>query len=248
MNNFNINYLSGIPAEMAHVHFIEQKLGLKCDHNSFDHSEYSFDHHNAVDIVIPVKGKRILLEVTNPKERTHMNKDIMDSKIEYFHRKDPEHKDEWVLSISFPNMSKEEKEKLKKERIQLIPTYIHAEEDNLHTTVRALFDSALFKLLKPFSKRYQTNLTAIEVEASINRLKILEIIKIGKEMTISDGKNPPITCSKKDSHYIERIVVTDRAGNALWQHIGERKRLNILRRIVLLLKFNELSPTGKGTV
>ena len=107
MSNFNINYLSGIPAEMAHVHFIEQKLGLKCDHNSFDHSEYSFDHHNAVDIVIPVKGKRILLEVTNPKKLTHMNNDIIDSKIEYFHRQDPEHKDEWVLSISFPNISKD---------------------------------------------------------------------------------------------------------------------------------------------
>ena len=36
-------------------------------------------------------------------------------------------------------------EKLKKERIQLIPTYVHAEEDNLHTTIRALFESALIQ-------------------------------------------------------------------------------------------------------
>lgn len=251
-SNFsNINYLSGIPLEKAMVMFSEQKLGLECSHNSFDPSEYSFDHHNVVDIVITVKGKKFYIELTNPKLSTQISKEIVDSKIEYFHRQDPEHKGEWVLGISFPNISKESKEDLKREGITLVPIYIHAEEDNLHSTIRALFDSALFKLLKPFSKRYQTDLSDIEVKSYLAEMKMLTIISDAKRTIINDGEHSPITCSKKDSQYIEKIAGNDREGNregnALWQHLSERKRLNILRRIVLLLKINELSPTEKGT-
>jgi hypothetical protein len=236
-SNFsNINYLSGIPLEVAGSLFFGQKLGLECSHNSFDPSEYSFDHHNAVDIVIKAGKKKTYVECTNPKESTFMCNSIMDEKIEHFHRDDPEHEGNWVLLMSFPNISKEEFEKLKKENITLVPIYIHAEKENLHTTIRALFDSALFKLLRPFSKRYQTNLADIEVKSYLAKMKMLSFIQIGKEMMINNGKNPPITCSKKDSQYIERIK-----DNALWQHLSEKKKMNILRRIVFLLKINGAS-------
>jgi len=240
-SNFgNINFLSGIPLEVAGSLFCGPKLGLDCSHNSFDPSEYSFDHHNVVDAVVKVKGKTFDIEYTNPKETTFLNDEIIDSKIEYFHRQDPEHKDEWVLVISFPNISKESIEKLKKERITLVPLYIHAEKENLHSTIRALFDSALFKLLKPFSKRYQTNLADIEVKSYLAKMKMLSIIADAKEIHINDGNNPIITCNKKLIPNVE--AVGDRR---LWQHLSERKRLNALRRIVFLLKLNEASFSRK---
>jgi hypothetical protein len=243
-NNFsNINYLTGIPLEKAVALFIEQKLGLECSHNNFVSSEYSFDHHNTVDIVISVKGKKIYLELTNPKKTTFLNDAIVDSKIEYFHRQDPEHKGEWVLGISFRNISKESIEKLKKERISVVELCIHAEEENLHATLRALFDSALFKMLKTFSKRYQTDLAKIDAESYLSKMKMLSIISDAKKLYINDGKNPQITCNKKVVPNVEAI-----GDRRLWQHLSERKRLQVLRRIVFLLKINERSPLKKGTV
>ena len=103
MSNFNIKYETGISLEKAVALFINQKLGLQCSHNDFDPSKYAFDHHNTVDIVAEDK---VLIECTNPKETTFMNDKIMDSKIEYFHRQDPEHSKLWVMVVSFLVLAK----------------------------------------------------------------------------------------------------------------------------------------------
>ena len=236
MNNFNIKYESGIDFEKAVALFIKQKLGLRCSHNDFNPSKYAFDHHNTVDIVVEEK---ILIECTNPKESTSMNDTIMDSKIEYFHRQDPKHNMLWVMVVSFLVFSKEMKAKIRSEGIHLVPIYVHAEKENLHKTIRALFESALFKLLKPFSKKYRVNNKLIDSHAhEVLDNEKLNIISTGSRVYINDGKNPKIeynATSKKSANKIIDSVIH------LWQHQETRKDLQTLRRIVFLLKINELS-------
>ncbi len=157
MKKFTPRYESGIPLEKAVVNFLG-KMGISNSHNDFSPSRYVNDNHNVVDVVLKERGEdKALIECTNPKETTFMNNRIMKSKIEYFHRADPEHKNLWVLLISFLTFSKEIMELIIKEGIQLVVLNKRVTSENIHKVIRGLFTSPLFTLLRPFSRKYREN-------------------------------------------------------------------------------------------
>lgn len=155
MKKFNPRYESGIPLEKAVVNFLG-KMGISNSHNNFTPSSYVNDNHNVVDIVLKERGQdKALIECTNPKETTFMNNRIMKSKMEYFHRKDPEHSYLWVLVVSFLTFSKEIMELIVKEGIQLVVLNKRVTKENIHRVIRGLFNSPLFTLLRPFSIKHR---------------------------------------------------------------------------------------------
>lgn len=170
------------------------------------------DNHNVVDIVIEDKA---LIECTNPKDSTFMNDKIMNDKIDYFHRKDPEHKLLWSLVVSFLVFSKEVMERILKEGIYLVVLNVRTTEENIHKVSRGLFTSTLFKLIRPFSKKYREP-EPTETKPKENKL----ITDYTKE------ENPPSKtidnyCIDNDYH--------------LYQHSEDNKNLQVLRVIEFLV-------------
>jgi len=142
--------VSGINLEKPVSWFLEQKMKFNetVDHNAFDDS-YPTDNHNVVDIV--VKGKA-LIECTNPKETTWMSDEIMRKKLDYFQRIDPHHYLIWFLIISFVNFSDAIKHLIKRLRIILVETGIHAEKSNFREVVKRLFHTSLYSTLTKIVK------------------------------------------------------------------------------------------------
>src|SRR4030066_1336500 len=144
-------HLNGIPLEKQVVHFLAQKmdLGNLVDHNDFSPKFYPNDNHNVVDIVV---SDKLLIEVTNPKESTWMDDDIMSNKIDYLHRKDPFHKLIWVMLISFANFSELITRKLAENNIILVVLNIHADNYSHCRVVKQLFKTKLYHLVKRIFK------------------------------------------------------------------------------------------------
>lgn len=146
-------FLNGIPLEEAVAWFIEKMgLGSILDHNNFNPHIYPNDKHNIVDAELKNK---LLYECTNPKSTTSMNDSIMENKLGYFWRKDPEHLLMWVLIVSYANFSDHIKQLINEYGIVLIELKETATESNLSTFKRHLYHSKLYgliKRLKPYHK------------------------------------------------------------------------------------------------
>ena len=155
-------YENGIPLEYAKKIFYVHALGFgsKYKHNNLDPKKYPNEKRLVVDGVfeVPVIFQGIhyagvLSEDTNPKKSTIYSDEIIESKIEYFKKKDPEHKYLWSLTVSHFNFSKKIKEKIENLRICLDVLNLTATKDNIHQIIRVLFCTRLYFLLKPYSPR-----------------------------------------------------------------------------------------------
>ena len=51
--------------------------------------------------IVDIETEHMLIECTNPKRSTHLNKHDIEEKLNYYSRKDPEHKKHWILIISY---------------------------------------------------------------------------------------------------------------------------------------------------
>jgi hypothetical protein len=140
-------YKNGILLEKFAVWFLIQKLGFnhkQISHNDFSPEKYPFEHDNIVDIKIEDLA---LIEVTNPKESTFMNDEIMQKKIDYFERADFLHKFIWILIMSFANISNAIRKQLEDKHIFLIELNVTATNRNRHAIKRALFKTKINAIL-----------------------------------------------------------------------------------------------------
>jgi hypothetical protein len=220
MSKFSPRYESGIPLERAASIFLT-KMRLPHSHNDFSPSKYVNDNHNVVDIVVTDK---VLIECTNPKETTFMNDQILNSKIEYFHRKDPERKFPlWILVTSFLVFSKEIIEKLYNEGIQLVVLNKRTTSDNTHKVVRGMFNSRFFEVLQTFFHN------------QINQQKPKTTKQLRKKI-LSQQVNKEVL--NNQSFY--KNASTVREYNYLYQHQVVGKNLQVLSVIPFLTKFIKL--------
>jgi hypothetical protein len=160
-------YLKGIPFEKYVSRFFEKcGLGSIVDHNNFDPSIYPNDNHNVVDIVLKDKA---LIECTNPEPTTFMGDEIMENKLDYFHRRDPFHSLLWVLIVSFAVFSNAIMQRIKQLGIILVVLNEHADKTNRQSFIRHLFRTKLhsiIKRLKPRTKKpsYSSSLTITTID------------------------------------------------------------------------------------
>jgi hypothetical protein len=220
MSKSSPRYGSGIPLERAASIFLN-KMRLPHSHNDFSPSKYVNDNHNVVDIVV---DNRVLIECTNPKETTFMNDQILNSKIDYFHRKDPEHKFPlWILVTSFMVFSKEILAKLYKEGIQLVVLDMRTTEDNIHKIVRKMFNSKLYESLQTFFHNQVNG-------------KPMTVKQLRKNI-VSQQVNSEILNNKdlyKNSNVVRNYTVNN---YHLYQHKVMAENLQLLSIIPFLTKF-----------
>ena len=215
-NNITPRFQNGIPLEKAVVNFLN-KLRLSNSHNDFNPSKYVNDNHNVVDVVVENK---VLIECTNPKETTFMNDKILNDKIEYFHRKDPERKFQlWILITSFMVFSKEILAKLYKEGIQLVVLEMRATDDNIHKVIRRMFSSKLYERLQTFFHN--------QINGKLRTVKQL------RKKVVSQQVNTEVLNNKE--LYKNNTVIRDY--NYLYQHQVETENLQVLSVIPVLTKF-----------
>jgi hypothetical protein len=148
---------SGICLENVVSQFLKQYMsfGNRVKHNDFSPKKYPNENSNIVDIFLENKA---LIECTNPKDTTFMQDSIMNEKIDYFIRKDKEHKFLWCLVVSFYVSSKAILQRIKDLGIHLIVLNVTATKTNFHKVKYALYKSKLYQLLKPKSASKPTKI------------------------------------------------------------------------------------------
>lgn len=235
---------SGLQLEETILTFLN-KIGLKSQHNDF--SNYTVPNvEQAVDFVIPDIA---LIECTNPKETTPMNDEIMNNKIDYFHRRDPEHKFPlWFLTISFLTFSKAIAERLLREGIIPIVLGETANEFNHHKLVRRLLNTDLFKMLSPFT-RYRTGKYNPKPNKKLKRIEVNN-----SEPILSSSPLPTkhFMVGRKGtlSNFIYSFNKVGKDSNYLHEHLRESDNTHVLSWIAYLSSLGnvDLDKRKGGTV
>ena len=97
------------------------QLGLSYAKILFEGNPMNINHYpRSIGLSVDVQTENMLIECTNPKRTTWMENKIMDEKIEYFHKADPEHKKTWFLIASFTNWSKKIKKRFSTLKITVL--------------------------------------------------------------------------------------------------------------------------------
>jgi hypothetical protein len=152
---------SGISLEYCVSKFLTFTCNSKVDHNSFERSEYPFDNHNIVDVVVE---NLALVECTNPKPSTWLDDNVINEKLDYFTRKDPKHTFLWILVVSFANFSEQIKRRIPRLGIILVELKTTATRYNFKTMLNVLYHSKLYHLIKRIHKPVFDNLSFINLD------------------------------------------------------------------------------------
>ena len=132
------------------------QLALSYANIPFKGNPMNLQHYpRSVGLSVDVHTEKMLIECTNPKYTSWLEDEILEKKIDYFYKADPEHKKSWVLVTSFDNWSKAIKERLRTSNITVIKIGVHLNSRNWKRFWLPL--SKLFKELNKLASYLKDN-------------------------------------------------------------------------------------------
>ena len=107
---------SGIPLERVSQRALSMG-GINFKGNPLDPSKYP---HSSKGIHCDIETDTELIECTNMSKSTWMNNQIMNQKLGYFHKDDPQHKKLWIIITSYKNWGRQIDQAINQDKIHVI--------------------------------------------------------------------------------------------------------------------------------